>query len=276
MSEHNDDEQRKLEEELRGPLSGWNVRPVHYAETAKLIQALQPEFDAMKQQTDLAAGLASSAHSGDAQPIRPSILRLIAAQLSSYSRSYWAASIAVFGMLVLMLSTFQPPYDNLAEAFTLFAPAVLLAGLLYSFRSWNKGMRTIESVTPYPPALLLLCRFLIVIALNVALSLAASLYLAVSMTAFPLLPFLLQWLSLMLLIGGLLANLILYSGIRAGMVGGIIVWLAWNGSTLTGHASWTANAEWAGSVYLAGLLAGAGLLLLAYRKSLGIRIVKQP
>ncbi len=274
MSEHND-EQRKLEEELKGPLSNWNVRPVHYADTAKLIQALQPEFDMLKEQTDFAADHAGGIQHGG-EPARPSILRLVAAQLSSYSRSYWAASAAVFGMLVLMLSTFSPPYDNLANAFSLFAPGVLLAGLLYSFRSWNKGMRTIESVTPYPPALLLLCRFLIVIALNVALGLAASVYLAISMAAFPLLSFLLQWLSLMLMMGGLLANLILYSGIRAGMVGGCIVWLAWHGATLAGRASWTTQAEWANSVYLAALLAGVGLLLLAYRRSLGIRIVKQP
>jgi len=272
MSKPNDDEIRELEQQLREPLSNWNVRPVHYADTAKLIRALQPEFDALKQQTDESAVRASRAY----EPARPSILRLIAAQLSSYSRSYWAASVAVFGMLVLMLSTFEPPYDNLAEAFTLFAPAVLLAGLLYSFRSWNKGMRAIESVTPYPPALLLLCRFLIVIALNVALGLAASLYLALSMKAFPLLSFLLQWLSLMLLMGGLLANLILRSGIRAGMTGGIAVWLAWNSPMLTGYGSWTQSADWASYAYLGAIVAGSALLLLAYRRSLGMRVVNQP
>lgn len=265
MTSQSDRELKQLEEELREPLSRWLVDPVTPDSTARLIASLQPEFDALRG----AALPADAARGTGRQPLRPSLLRLMRAQLAAYSRSFWAASLAVFVMVALVLSYgSQPPYNGMRSSFSFFMPAFLLAGLLYSFRTWSKGMRTIEHLTPYPPALLLLCRMLLVIAMNAAYGLLCTVYFAQRIEAFPFLPFLLGWLSQMLLIGGLLAYLMLWKGMKTAIAGGLLLWIVWNAADLSLRAELPGGLA---SFQLAALAAGAALLGLAYRRSLGMR-----
>ncbi|HUC91809.1 MAG TPA: hypothetical protein VMS09_07260 [Paenibacillus sp.] len=272
MNMPTDDDRKRLEDELREPLSGWLVKPVASADTAALIRKLQPAFDELRARGDEAPEQAGDVGSGLQH--RPSLPRMMLAQLASYPKGYWVASAAVFVMLALILSSYSPPYDGLADLFTLFTPAVLLAGLLYSFRAWNKGMRTIESVTPYPPALLLLCRFLIVIGLNVLLGVSATVYLSVSMESFPFLPFLIRWFSLMLLTGGMMAFVMLHKGIKAGMTAALLVWLVWQGSGMALADGPPTDERLTIAGHTAALALGIALLTLAYRRSLGIRLLK--
>ncbi|CAM4337419.1 hypothetical protein [Paenibacillus tarimensis] len=270
MSIPTDEERSKLEDEMRKPLSGWMIKPVTSTDTAKLLSALQPEFDALQEEVNQTA-IRELAGTGNH---RPSLIRLMLSQLSSYPKAYWLASLAVFTMMTLMLSMSVPPYNGVADLFTMLTPAILIAGMLYSFRTWDKGMRLIESITPYPPALLLLCRFLIVIVLNLLLGLLASVYLAARMEQFPFMPFLLQWFSLLVLTGGLTAYLMMRRGIKTGIGAAIIVWFIWNMADFKGHSrpGYTMMIEQ--TVQYVSLAAGLTLLLLAYRKSLGIRIMK--
>ncbi|PZD94815.1 hypothetical protein DNH61_16095 [Paenibacillus sambharensis] len=270
MSIPTDEERTKLEDEMRKPLAGWMVKPVTSTETAKLLGALQPEFDALQEEVNQTAiqELAGT------ETHRPSLIRLMLSQLSSYPKAYWLASLAVFTMMTLMLTMAAPPYNGIAELFTMLTPAVLIAGMLYSFRTWDKGMRLIESITPYPPALLLLCRFLIVIVLNLALGLLASAYLAARMEQFPFMPFLLQWFSLLVLTGGLTAYLMMRRGIKTGIGAAILVWFIWNMADFSGHTRSGISIMLEQLVQGVALAAGLILLLLAYRRSLGIRILK--
>ncbi|BBH24902.1 hypothetical protein Back11_62470 [Paenibacillus baekrokdamisoli] len=271
MSVPHDKEINQLEQELRQPLSQIMTHPITSHGTAMLIKALQPAFDGLKEASDeerfsLRQTLPSK---------RPSLFRLMHSQLSSYSRVYWVASLMVFGMLMLMLPTNEyVSYISVAQTFTFVLPALLLASLAYSFRSWNKEMRMIESITPYPPALLLIVRTMIVIGLNLVFGLLGSIYMNIEVRSFPLLPFVLQWLSLMLLVSGVTAYILMWKGFKAAFACSALLWLFWNGVEQrvlpTNELSNTGNAT---AMYLSALIAGILLLSLAYKKSFGRRLL---
>jgi hypothetical protein len=262
-----DHELKQLEMEMREPLSRLLVKPVLSSDTAKLIQSLQSEFESLKYARP-------SLTARDSQIRRPSLLRLMRAQLASYPKSFWLASLTVFAMLTLIFSYGeQPPYSTIGDLFAFFMPAFLLAGLLYSFRTWNKGMRTIEGITPYPPALLLLCRILLVIALNIGLGLLCTLYLSQRIHQFPFFPFLLEWLSQMLLVGGLLAYLMLWKGMKTAMGGGVVLWIAWNVFEIAVSKQSMLEINWLVAGQITAIAAGGILLVAAYRRSLGMRLL---
>ncbi|KKC49436.1 MULTISPECIES: hypothetical protein [Paenibacillus] len=276
----NDKEWMELEKELREPLSSLTVRPVTAQDTTRLLAALQPAFDGLK--PALGGGSAadwraeaSSAHK------RPSLAKLLRTQLSAYSRAYWLASLGVFLMLLYVLPAGMEEegwsgLTDISSKLSLFLPMMFLSGLLYSFRSWNKEMRTVESITPYPPALLLMARVMIVGGLNVLFGIAASLYMATRMDSFPVLPFMLQWMSLILLIAGGASYVMLRAGVKMAFVMGSVFWMAWNvmeyalRSPVSGQAAPDAIRN---AIYWSCLGAGALMTLLSYRRSLVIKRV---
>lgn len=269
MNVPQDNDRKQLEEELREPLSRWMVKPVHSAETSRLIQALQPEFEQLRtERKQQEAYTASFPHA-----VRPSLAALIWAQLATYPRIYWLASVAVLIMFITILPvSAYVPYQSIGQMVNLILPVLLLGGLLYSFRSWNKEMRTLENITPYPPALLMLCRLLPVLGMALIIGFCATLYLKLNIALFPLLPFTLQWLSLTILLGGVLAYAMLWKGIKPAMIAGTLAWVAWN---LAHHQFVEPHPSASGlvtNIHIALLLAGALLLVLAFRRGLRMKV----
>ncbi|MGN7456418.1 hypothetical protein ACTHPH_16535 [Paenibacillus pasadenensis] len=276
----NDKELKQLEEELRGPLSSLHARPVTASDTARLLASLQPAFDGLRPEL---SGRGVPDWMGGSVPDarRPTLLKLLRTQLGAYSRAYWLASLGVFLMLMYIL-----PYGSGEEGssmlsevsakLSLFLPMMFLSGLLYSFRSWNREMRTIESITPYPPALLLMARVMIVGGLNVLFGVAASLYLATRMEQFPVLPFILQWMSLILLIAGGAAYVMLRAGVKSSFVIGSLFWMAWNVMEYVlrmPESGSSAPETIRTAIYWLCLGAGALMISMAYRRSLVIKRV---
>lgn len=269
MSMPNDEELKQLELELREPMERFAVKAVTSDDTARLLRSLQPAFN------ELIASTTSSPDPLEA-PSRThtvSLGRLIRSQIAAYSRAYWAASAALFVMLLFMVDRLGlAAYGGADGWFTLLMPAAMLGGMLYSFRTWNREMRMVESISPYPPALLMLTRSLIVTGLNVILGLAATLYMEWSDNRFDALPFLTSWLSLYLLISGVTANVLLRRGLMPALIYGIVLWFVWNyGMQLIdfdAYPAWNSNLE------LGAIAAGLVLLIAAYRHSLGIREIK--
>jgi hypothetical protein len=133
-------------------------------------------------------------------------------------------------------------------------------------------MRMVESISPYPPALLLLTRSLIVTGLNVVLGVAATLYMEWTDNRFEALSFLTGWMSLYLLISGLVANIMLRKGLKPAFISGVVLWFVWNyGNTYISSDQASAIGDQA---ELAAMIAGVLLLFAAYRRSLGIREIK--
>ncbi|MBW7456482.1 hypothetical protein K0U00_20815, partial [Paenibacillus sepulcri] len=227
MNAPKDDELKQMEEEMRMPLSQIMTNTISSHDTAMLIRTLQPAFDELRESYENAR----FSHSGKPFVKRPSLLRLLRSQLSSYSRVYWGSSFVVFVMLLWLLPTHDDvSLEKAGSMFTLALPALLLASLAYSFRSWNKEMRMIESITPYPPALLLVVRTMIVIGLNLIFGIAGSIYMNVHVASFPMLPFMLQWLSLLLLLSGAAAYVLMWKGFKAAFACSFILWAGWNGA----------------------------------------------
>ncbi|CAH1211728.1 hypothetical protein PAECIP111893_03465 [Paenibacillus plantiphilus] len=271
MNAPKDNEIKQLEDELRQPLSQLMVKPVSSMDTSMLIKALQPAFDTLKE----SAEEERFARRETIRSRHPSLLRLLRSQLSSYSRMYWLASLFVFGMLLYLLPTDNhTSYISVGDTFSFVLPALLLASLAYSFRTWNKEMRIIESITPYPPALLLIVRIMIVIGLNLVFGITGSIYMNVQVEAFPLLPFMLQWLSILLLLSGVTAYVLMWKGFKAAFSCSIILWISWLGMTqvdspireMADHRNWTSLQ---GTALAAGLL----LLALAYRRTFGMKLL---
>ncbi|GGD48819.1 hypothetical protein [Paenibacillus nasutitermitis] len=273
MNTPKDDELKQLEQELRAPLSQIMTNPVSSNDTTMLIRTLQPAFDELRESYEEER----FSHSTHARVKRPSLLRLLRSQLSSYSRVYWGSSLVVFVMLLWLL----PTHDNVSfhtvgTMFTLALPALLLASLAYSFRSWNREMRMIESITPYPPALLLVVRTMIVIGLNLIFGLVGSIYMNVRVYSFPMLPFMLQWLSLLLLLSGVTAYVLMWKGFKAAFLCSFILWIGW--TSIEQYASpmidQTISKHFV-SFHAFTLAAGLLLLIQAYRRSFGTKLLPQ-
>ncbi|MBB3114376.1 hypothetical protein FHS18_006497 [Paenibacillus phyllosphaerae] len=271
MSVPNDLDMKQLEDELHEPLSRLLVNPVSSGDTARLIRSLQPAFNELKQFREaerLTLRTAAVFH-------QPSVLRLLRSQLTSYSRMYWLTSLLVFFMLLLILPTgSNVSFHTVGNTFTFVLPALLLASLAYSFRSWNKELRMIESITPYPPAMLLILRTMIVICLNLLFGLAGSIYMNLKVSAFPMLPFMLHWLSLLLLMSGLTAYLMMWRGMKAAFAIAALLWFAWNGLMQRIVPIWEFSYnEYLSHLQTGALVAGLLLLALAYKRSFASRLL---
>lgn len=168
-----DKELERLERELREPLRQALQPSPTPLDTAALIEALQPEF-AVLQAQNAAAFLDFNAR---VEP--PSLGRLLRSQFQMNRRSLMLTGAAVFLMLVFLVDPKQPLSnwllgDGMPSMFSLITPLMLIASMLYSYRTWDRGMRAIESVTPYPPALVIYSRMLMVMALVVGWALVSS------------------------------------------------------------------------------------------------------
>ncbi|WP_054956910.1 hypothetical protein [Paenibacillus dakarensis] len=229
MDHPSDNELRELEEELRGPLTRAIMPPPSSAETAQMIASLQGEFDQLK----LEATPPKLDFNPQVDP--PSLGQLLRNQLRLNQKSILLASSAVFSMLVLLINP-EYPLDQFAGIpggiFPLITPLLLIASMLFSSRTWDRGMRAVESITPYPPALVLYSRLLMVTAIVVGMALLSTLVLGIrAMNAesshFLFGPFVLEWMSVLLMTGGVAMYMMFRKGIVASMVSAIFVYGLW-------------------------------------------------
>ncbi|MDI3298830.1 MAG: hypothetical protein QJR08_06650 [Bacillota bacterium] len=160
-----------------------------------------------------------------AQARRPSLPRLVRLELAGYGRAFWIASLALGVLLVLasadLLAQPGPAPVNL---FAAVLPGYFLAAMALGNGWGNRAMRLVESVTPFPPALLWLIRLLIATAVDVLIGLAGTGVLAATVGVVQPLAFLLQWLAGVLAVGGLLAWLLFSRGFLWSLGAGVVFW----------------------------------------------------
>jgi hypothetical protein len=261
---NNDQELYQLEDELKDMISSYVVKTPSSHDTKALLAALQPAFDEIRQE---------SAEDYTFETIQaPSLLSQLKAQVSFYQWHFWVASTFIFVMLTLYTSS-----ANFTDAsyFYMFAvPLSMLVGLFYTYQTWNKQMRTIEGITPFPPALILLSRMIIIFAMNMIMGLVSSIYLSFTMHYFQLLPFLLDWIAPAMLIYGTIAYMMMKKGVKTGLAVGAGSWilLMIAGSIYQSYSymiqfSYSEIAGIQGSFIILGIL----LLFLAYKKSLELQ-----
>ncbi|MGG3455589.1 hypothetical protein [Paenibacillus rhizolycopersici] len=269
-----DKELERLERELREPLRQALQPSPTPLDTAALIEALQPEF-AVLQAQNAAASLDFNAR---VEP--PSLGRLLRSQFQMNRRSLMLTGAAVFLMLVFLVDPKQPLSnwllgDGMPSMFSLITPLMLIASMLYSYRTWDRGMRAIESVTPYPPALVIYSRMLMVMALVVGWALVSSVAVSIRVAsagevALPFIPFLLEWLGISLLTGGAAMYALFRYGHKAGVMsaGGVYaLWLLLIDQTSVIHLNAGTGAGVGIALNIAFLLVGTLLLFRSYIRS---------
>ncbi|MDI3328360.1 MAG: hypothetical protein QJR06_07395 [Alicyclobacillaceae bacterium] len=264
-------ELERLEQSLRPRMSAYPVKEPAPGDSRRLVERLLAEIDPgeiasapgrKEAEEHTAPGDGWTAPESGWTP--PSLWRQVCLQVQTYGRGFWLVSLAVFAMLTLVGRLgLEGPAPQPANLFALAVPLYFLAGLVYTYTSWNREMRLVESVTPFPPVLLLLSRLLTVAAMNIILGLAGTAYLALTAKGLDPLLFLLQWLSVLLLTGGFLAYVLFYWGLWAAFGTSVAVWAA----MITGDVWLAAAGEvLRGGVYTLAAAAGAGLFAAAWRK----------
>lgn len=226
-----DQEIEQLEQELSEPLRQAVLPPPSPAETASLIAALQPEFDALR-----ASHMSSLEF--NTQVEEPSLWRLLRSQFLMNWKTIVLTGSAVFLMLILLVDP-ERPFNNFLipslsanSLFPVITPLLLIACMLFSYRSWNPGMRAVESITPYPPALVLYSRMLMVMGFILSWALVSSTIVGIRVAVageyqLPFIPFLLQWLGISLLIGGIAMYVLFRKGMKLAILCSSTVYVCW-------------------------------------------------
>ncbi|MGM0836262.1 MAG: hypothetical protein ACQEV7_08900 [Bacillota bacterium] len=264
MKEHQqqiDQELYQLEDEMKDMLSSYVVKTPTGQDTKALLAALQPAFNQIADK-DLEEFQYEAMKA-------PSLFYQLKAQVSFYQWHFWVASTIIFIMLTLYTSSVNV---SSAPVFYMFAiPLSMLVGVFYTYQTWNKQMRTIEGITPFPPALLLLSRMIIIFAMNLLFGIVSSIYLSFAMVQFHLLPFLLHWIAPAIFIFGVFAYCMMNKGVKIGFGMGIVSWVAiFIGTVMVRDMSYRLEISYSQIASIQGALVILGTLLLfhAFRKSL--------
>ncbi|WP_019637597.1 hypothetical protein [Paenibacillus fonticola] len=261
MNHFIDKELELLEQQLQDPLRRAVAPPPSPSETAELIRRLQPEFDALK------AEYASESLQFNEQVEAPTLRKLLRSQFRLNRKSLILSSSAVFLMLILLVDPYRPVLSLgilPGSLFPVITPLMLIASMLFSYRTWDPGMRSIESITPYPPALVMYSRMLIVIALIVGWAFVSSIIVSIRIFqagefVLPLGPFLLQWLGITLLTSGAAMYVLFRKGIYYALASALTVYALWF-IYIDNSSSYVLRVEY--RVLIDGLLLVAGVLLL--------------
>ncbi len=264
--QHNQDQELyQLEDEMKDMLSSYVVKTPSSQDTKALLAALQPAFDEI--------GMESSNEHIHEVIQAPSFLSQLKAQISFYQWHFWVASTLIFVMLTLFSSNYH--ISEAIQFYQFAIPLSMLVGAFYTYQTWNKQMRTIEGITPFPPALLLLSRMVIIFAMNIIMGVVSSIYLNFNMEHFKLLPFLLHWIAPAILIYGIIAYVMMRKGVKHGLALGIAAWI---GMMMIGFVYQASPSTFIQFSYsqVAGIqgtfvILGALLLYLSYKKSLELQ-----
>ncbi|CAG9621010.1 hypothetical protein [Sutcliffiella rhizosphaerae] len=269
MKEQHNQEQElyQLEDELKDAFSSYVVKAPSSQDTKALLASLQPAFNEIGNEP------VEEINFNSIEP--PSLISQLKAQVSFYQWHFWIASMLIFIMLTLLAS--NQPFSDAKIYFQFAVPLSILLGIFYTYQTWNKQMRTIESITPFPPALLLLSRMIVIFAMNILFGIVGSVYISLTTElAFNLLSFLLYWIAPSMFIYGVIAYMMMRKGVKYGIGLGIATWI---GFILSGPIYQIifgyVGVSYSQVLFAQGTLITLGLLLLflSYKKSLNIQTV---
>lgn len=236
----NEKELKQLEDELSPMMNRYLTSTPKPEDTKSLISSLQGEFDELKM-------MAQTRN-------KPRFYQVLINQFGTFQKRFWAMSVVIYGMLTIIFHLEWQTYQD--RLMMLLTPLILLTGMMYSYQSWNKEMRLIEEISPFPPALILYSRLFILLMFNALFGLGVEVIYAVTGGLNGNILFLIIWLSLSLFTVGSVAFMIFAFGMRRGFIGTTILWLMIDGlryqlNTLVEHHLLMIY----GSLFIAGLAA---------------------
>lgn len=231
--EWDDEELEALEESLRTPLRNAVKSFPSQEESSALIHKLQVEFDMLR--ADLGTeDTPKLAFNNQVKP--PSITQLLLNQFRLNRKYLLSACTIIFIMLIFLVDPADPEAflgsSRLTNLFAFIIPLLIILSMLFSFRSWDRGMRALENITPYPPVLVIYCRMLIVIGLILGWATVSSVIATIRVSAInkmelPVWPFILQWLGISLIIGGISMVVMFYKGSKYALGVSSVIYILW-------------------------------------------------
>ncbi|MNJ32526.1 hypothetical protein D3C77_271920 [compost metagenome] len=222
-----------LEQKMRQPLRKAVKSFPTQEENAALIDNLQAEFN-MLRSDQLTNDTSLLPFNIGVKP--PSIMGLIRNQFRLNRKYLLLAGSSIFLMLILVIDPTNPEAfmsnTTLTSLFAIIIPLLIILSMLFSFRSWDSGMRALESITPYPPVLVIYCRMLMVIGLIISWATVSSIVATIRVSVateiqLPWWPFILQWLGISLVIGGISMIVMFHKGSKYALVVSSVVYGLW-------------------------------------------------
>lgn len=256
-------ELQKLELEIISLLPKELISPVEEADTKILINNLQAEFDKLKDE-NLKFPLNNKVHFK-----KPSLLKQIVNQLNIYPKIYWIVSIIFFLILTKGAQSKMMFLENNTSVFGTIYPIFIFISILYSSRSWNKEMLLIEMIAPFPPALILLSRLIIILGLTIILGLLNTIFLYTTNKELSLVLMILSWLSPTILLFGIFLYIMFSKGIKVAYIVSLVTWITISIPTMV-LGIFSLNILVESILYLSLGFIGSWLLYKSYKKSLEI------
>lgn len=215
--EFNELELESLEAEIKGSLDLYQVKCPSANDTLQLINQLQHEEEKLGEEVFVKPF---------SNPVkRLSLLKQFVLQLKTTKWPIWVVSVAIMIMLTLLVDPVEKVTYYYNQPFTLFLPLVVFGGVFYTYKTWNREMRLVEMVTPFPPVLLLFSRLFVILTIILTMALASSVYLFVMFEEFLLVGFIMSWLAPIVFYVGLLSFLIYWKGPIFGFVTSFALWI---------------------------------------------------
>ncbi|MCR6109619.1 hypothetical protein HXA35_04620 [Bacillus sp. A301a_S52] len=205
-----DKELEELENELEGVFKAYQVKKPSNEETEFLIQRLQSVEDAMP---DLNVVPFENAQE------RLKLIHHIWMQAKMTRWYMWLISFLFITMLTLMM---RDPVNRLSDyllnPLAQFLPLLVGAGVFYTIKTWNKEMRMVEMITPFPPTLLLFSKLFVLLSIQLMFALGGSIYLWLTLEHLMFVPFMLSWLAPLVFITGAFVAFVAWLGTFKGVI----------------------------------------------------------
>ncbi|WP_078577842.1 hypothetical protein [Salipaludibacillus agaradhaerens] len=249
-----DKELEELENELEGVFKAYQVKKPSNEETESLIQRLQSVEDALP---DLNVVPFENAQE------RLKLTHHIWMQAKMTRWYMWLISFLFITMLTLMM---RDPVNRLSDyllnPLAQFLPLLVGAGVFYTIKTWNKEMRMVEMITPFPPTLLLFSKLFVLLSIQLMFALGGSIYLWLTLEHLMFVPFMLSWLAPLVFITGAFVVFVAWLGSIKGVIIGsaCLMLLMTNFHSLISMATSESEMNYYGALLI---ILGCGVVMLA-------------
>ncbi|UTR13625.1 hypothetical protein MM221_13455 [Salipaludibacillus sp. LMS25] len=249
-----DNELEELENELEGVFKAYQVKKPSNEETEFLIQRLQSVEEAMP---DL--DVAPFVNGGE----RLTLISHLWMQAKMTRWYMWLISFLFITMLTLMM---KEPVNRLTDyslnPLAQFLPLLVGAGVFYTIKTWNKEMRMVEMITPFPPILLLFSKLFVLLSIQLMFALVGSIYLWLTLEHLMFIPFILSWLAPLFFITGAFVVFVAWLGTFKGVImgGAFLMLLMTNFHSLISMAAGQSETNYYSALLI---VLGCGVMMLA-------------
>lgn len=270
-------EMAEMEQMLNPYMQQYVVQAPSQSETDALLTQLRPQFQRRLGDGDekifnhrvLSEDPFSSLQSK--QNSQYSFMRLMSLQYHIYSKAFLYIALGMIACITILASSrIQIVKGEQLLSFSI--PLLVIASVIYGFRSSQNKLSHLQEISPYPPVLQFIARVFLVSSICLVLGLLSSLVILLSQDQFHSFTFIWSWVAPTALLSGQLVYVMQKRGIVPGIVSSVVVWLCY---MLLTHSSWVTYIPFLSkSLGIIAFLIGAVLLAVTIFKLIHHPVVR--